>query len=96
MTQENNTTPVSNVMAAIAAERERQIANGYDAVHDDGHARGEILWTRWGAVARINDALDFGTTIPEHYKKLLTQAAALIIAEIERVGRASADREVKP
>ncbi|NEI60969.1 hypothetical protein [Rhizobium leguminosarum] len=74
---------------AIAAERERQVAKGYDAAHDDTHAGGEIIWSEWGAVARINDALHTSSGSTEHYTRLLTQAAAQIAAEIERVERAS-------
>ena len=75
---------------AISAERHRQIAKGYDAAHDDGHKCGQIVMAEWGALARVEAAIQAGRggDVPV-YKELLTQAAALCAAEIERVDRAS-------
>jgi hypothetical protein len=76
-------------IAAIAAERQRQIDAGYDANHDDGHRAGEIISAPWGARARIEAAIDAGRGGDVGaYKKFLTEAAAQCAAEIERVERA--------
>ncbi|CAM3520105.1 hypothetical protein G6L26_007630 [Agrobacterium radiobacter] len=81
----------SGVMASIAEERKRQIAKGYDASHDDAHNTYEIIDSSWGAAARISVARSFRD---QHnisgYKAALIQAAAQIVAEIERLDRAAA------
>lgn len=82
--------PVEHVLGAIAAERDRQIAAGYDAAHDDTHVAGDIINSSWGASARIYAAQDRGMSGDvEGYTKDLIQAAAQIVAEIERVQRAA-------
>jgi hypothetical protein len=81
--------PVDQVLVAIAAERARQIAAGYDAAHDDEHRGGEIVLADWGARARIEAAINAGRAGDSPaYKELLTEAAAQCVAEIERVKRA--------
>jgi len=81
----------AGVMASIAEERKRQIAKGYDVSHDDAHDTYEIIDASWGAAARINIARSFRD---QHnisgYKSALIQAAAQIVAEIERLDRAAA------
>lgn len=77
----------------IAAERRRQIAKGYDAAHDDAHKDGAILHADWGAQARLDDAIDAtpdddNTGNPVLERRKLIEAAALIVAEIERLDRA--------
>jgi hypothetical protein len=82
--------PAQDVLGAIAAERARQIAAGYDAAHDDAHLAGDIINSSWGASARIYAAQDRGMSGDiEGYKKYLIQAAAQIVAEVERVQRAA-------
>lgn len=79
----------ADVLADITAERQRQIAKGYDAAHDDTHTAGAILWRDWGALARIGPhavrALREGRM--DDYRRLLVEAAAQLIAEIERHDR---------
>jgi hypothetical protein len=76
-------------LALISAERERQIAKGYDASHDDAHTGGEIIMADWGARARIEAAINAGRSGDSPaYKELLAQAAAQCAAEIDRVERA--------
>ncbi|MCP2134541.1 hypothetical protein J2S28_001593 [Rhizobium sp. SLBN-94] len=81
----------AGVMASIAEERKRQIAKGYNVSHDDAHDTYEIIDASWGAAARINMARSFRD---QHnisgYKAALVQAAAQIVAEIERLDRAAA------
>ncbi|MBB3396841.1 hypothetical protein [Rhizobium sp. BK060] len=84
---------MAGVVGAIVAERYRQIAKGYDDAHDDKHRGGEIIWAEWGVIARLNDAMNTSAGSVEHYKRLLTQAAAQIVAEIKRVDRAAAMSE---
>ncbi len=74
--------------ALISAERERQIAKGYDASHDDEHNGGEIIMSDWGARARIEAAINAGRSGDgPAYKELLAEAAAQCVAEIDRVER---------
>ena len=74
------------VLAEVGAERRRQIKLGYDAAHDDQHTRGEILTAPWGAIARARVALD-GTLRAGIRRQALIEAAALCIAEAERMDR---------
>lgn len=78
-------------LAAILAERERQISKGYDAAHDDQHVHREIICApHWGVFDRILLWSDKGD---EGYRRSLIEAAAMIVAEIERVDRANAKQE---
>lgn len=81
-------TKMTGSLAAIAAERQRQISKGYDAAHDDEHKGGQIVLADWGALARIEAAIKawLAGDSPA-YKELLTEAAAQCAAEIERVER---------
>jgi hypothetical protein len=64
----------------LLSERSRQIEAGYDATHDDEHWSGEIISDpKWGARARL--------LAPD--RAALIQAAAQIVAEIERMDRAA-------
>jgi hypothetical protein len=76
------------VIDEIAAERDRQLAKGWTPNHDDQHTAGEIIDAPdWGAVARLDVATSIAT--PHERRRLLVQAAALIVAEIERLDRAA-------
>jgi hypothetical protein len=92
---------MSNAIADIAAERERQVTvEGFGEAHDDEHAEGEL------AMAAACYALHstgkkrfsgFPSTIlwpwaflwwrPKDRRRDLVRAAALIVAEIERLDR---------
>lgn len=53
-----NTEPKSNVLAEIEAERNKQIAKGFDASHDDTHDRGEIAFAAIAfALASANQSI---------------------------------------
>lgn len=74
----------------VLSERRRQIGKGYDRSHDDKHVAGDIINSSWGAIARIYAAQDRGMSGDVNgYRKYLVQAAAQIVAEIERVDRSS-------
>lgn len=95
----------AEIVAAIAAERERQVsAEGYDTAHDDEHGDGEIAWAAacyaaTGEVFCSNPdlhtyarAFPWGGARPKDHGKDrvrdLVKAAALCVAEIERLQRA--------
>ncbi len=85
------------VIEEIAAERQRQIAKGYDAAHDDQWRTFEIS-TVAAAVALgetehiSGDVPDWAQHIIEKWdtRRRLVIAAALLVAEIERFDRATA------
>lgn len=73
----------------VMGERCRQIAvKGRAPEHDDAHERGEIIWETWGAQSRLCRAIEARRTgdISE-YRRLLIEAGAMTLAEIERVDR---------
>jgi hypothetical protein len=92
------------VIVEIAKERERQISSeGYDYGHDDKHHTGDLA--RLAAMYAIPEsdlavrtyAIRHWGDIPEWHKpktrrRDLIRAAALIVAEIERLDRAEANR----
>jgi hypothetical protein len=88
--------PLSPAMAAVIAERFRQVeAEGWSLDHDDKHERGEL------AKAGANYAFFAGADAempptwpwarewwkPQNFRRDLIRAAALIVAEIERNDR---------
>jgi hypothetical protein len=75
-----------SVIDDIVAERQRQVARGYTAEHDDEHATGEIISGEWGAVMRLERVV---AGIHPNPRDGLVQAAALVVAEIERLDRAA-------
>ena len=81
---------MSKAIEDVMAERQRQIGKGYDSAHDDNHVAGDIINSSWGALARIYAAQDRGMSGDVNgYRKYLVQAAAQIVAEIERIDRLS-------
>jgi hypothetical protein len=83
MSNDNRTTPpgaFDTVLAEIAAERERQIAKWYTAEHDDGHPHGTLPDA---AIAYIKRWPAQGDR-----RRDLIKAAALLVAEIQRIDRA--------
>ncbi|MBE2178899.1 MAG: hypothetical protein IAE97_00300 [Chthoniobacterales bacterium] len=90
----------------IQTERERQVsAEGYTTAHDDTHAKGELAFCaaaysyRAGEQSRYpglnHDSPIAGWPFPDGWKpsgriRNLVKAAALIVAEIERLQRAGA------
>lgn len=80
----------------IAAERQHQIAMGYDAAHDDEHydrsiARAAASYALAGQARSQDGAMiypwDISTFKPNDARDSLIKAAALCIAEIERLDR---------
>lgn len=87
-----------SVIDEIAAERKRQIeVEGYDAAHDDLHKYEELAQAAASyalAEANLGDAAesvwpwDMVEFRPTNARRNLIIAAALIVAEIERLDRA--------
>lgn len=81
----------------INRERERQIAKGYDARHDDEHSDGSIARAAasYALVAcplKTNTPIwpwSYDSYIPGLPRDALVKAGALIVAEIERLDRLS-------
>lgn len=95
------------VLDEIRAERARQVAKGYDAAHDDMHADGEMADAAGLIAMGDPDMLVEGEgaaeEIAEHaltkhgcnHRRRCIIAAALLVAEIERVDRpVEADDEI--
>lgn len=90
---------IPRVLEEVAAKRLCQIALGYDAAHDDEHAFGEIGRMAAAYVARATgdfypSDLVWPWTEPmaesKGVRNDLLVAAALIIADIERIDRQDA------
>lgn len=83
---------LSKAASDILAERDRQkTAKGWTEEHDDAHDNGELIHATWGAIRRLNDATSLTairSPAPPEARKLLVEAAALVLAEIERLDRA--------
>ncbi len=91
-----------HVLEEISKERERQILKGFDAQHDDQHDNGEILeaavkiatGVAMGDVTFATNGAQWTGELAQHVcekwddKKRLIIAAAMIVAEIERMERA--------
>ena len=75
-----------DVMAEIAAERRRQVeVRGYSHDQDDRHcSSGQLVGYLWEK--RLLDARRL-PVLSASRRKLLVQAAALIVAELERIDR---------
>lgn len=94
--------PVSSALADVIAERRRQIAvEGWTPEHDDEHGRGEMAlaaacYARHAivppALSDVPATWPWGASWwkPGDPRRMLVKAAALILAEIERLDRAAA------
>lgn len=97
-------TSVSNALASIAAERQRQIAKGWTAEHDDLHVDGEIatqaihVLRGWNVRRPASVVQPSERTWVDPYKhtprECLVIAAALVVAEIERIDRMTAAKQI--
>jgi len=91
------------VLEEIAAERRRQIeAEGWTPEHDDTHSRGEMAlaaacYADWAGLnhylrkqvfPRLTWPWDLKWWKPTNRRRDLIKAAALIVAEVERLDRA--------
>ena len=104
---ENNQMASEQIIAEVAAERERQITQeGWTAEHDDRHDRGELAMAA-AAYAETSAIFSGGKPLdpswpypaiwpwdqtwwkPKNPRRDLVRAAALIVAEIERLDRQS-------
>lgn len=96
----------AKAFADVASERARQISkHGHDESHDDTHSDGSIAYAAMAFVAsalkeeRLADEIyPWGVGFDPHgddRRTLMVKAAALMIAEIERIDRAAeAKKEV--
>ena len=86
------------ILLEVQAERDRQIAKGYDAAHDDEATEGQlaevagmVLLSRHavhGALLESRAAADYILSKwGEDRRKQLLIAAALLVAEVERLDR---------
>lgn len=89
--------PASGVILEIAAERRRQVeALGYTPERDDGYVKQEMA--RAGAALAIAERhpqgrlwpWGFDSFKPRTHRENLIRAAALLVAEVERLDRAEA------
>ena len=92
-----------SVLDEIAAERERQQAKGYTAEHDDRHTTFEISTVAaavaLGAVDYISgDVPEWAEYIIDKWdtRRRLVIAAALLVAEIERLDRRQRPNSANP
>lgn len=93
------------VIAEIAAERERQKSvEGWTEAHDDEHDRGELAYAAgcYAGFAHLTivtppDAWPWSASYwkQKGARRDLIRAAALIVAEIERIDRKQAARGAK-
>lgn len=90
--------PMTKAIDDILAERERQIkVEGFDATHDDGHIHEELIlaaicyarYTKFTKIGYIKRAWpwDIAWWKPKDRRTNLVKAAALLIAEIQRIDR---------
>lgn len=79
---------LDKIIRHICDQRLMHVAKGYDSRHDDEHTNGEIVFDHdWGALSYLNqrECRPHGDVVV--YSELLLEAAALIIAELERIER---------
>lgn len=94
-----STNPSPDVIAEIAAERRRQIdVEGWTPEHDDEHVDGQMAhaaaaYAERSAIPHPSPPYwwpwDKKWWNPEGRRRMLVKAAALIVAEIERLDRAA-------
>lgn len=98
---------MTKALEDVAAERKRQVeVEGWTPEHDDKHidcqlATAAACYAVCGTEKHLNDFKIMGVHVwpwsrgwwkPTTYRRNLVKAAALIIAEIERLDRKSAER----
>lgn len=87
--------PVSTAEIGVHKERERQVGIGFDANHDDQHTDGSIArCAAWILICcQIGGNSDWAFDRAVHivgkhgYRKRLEIAAAMLVAELERIDR---------
>jgi len=83
----------------VLAERERQkTVKGWTSEHDDDHDNGELVHAEWGAMGRLKQAaslIGLYSPVPAEARKLLVESAALILAEVERIDRATVSTDLR-
>jgi hypothetical protein len=90
---------MNTVVNEIIAERERQkSAEGWTPEHDDEHSDGSLAMAaacyagdrrKWNKAAPVNWPWGDDWWKPKNPRRDLVRAAALIVAEIERLDRAN-------
>ena len=91
---------IDRITREVFRERTRQMSHeGYDTAHDDEHVDGELAkaaacYIHWGAGGRVRHGTkpadwpwDAASWKPKNPRADLIRAAALIVAEIERLDR---------
>lgn len=77
-----------DVLDEIRAERGRQIAKGYDAPHDDKHVQGSLAYAGAMYAAPEPKPVVWAQSLQSMpRRKRLIAAAALLVAEVERIDR---------
>ena len=99
---EKTNIPQTQALRDVLAERQRQIAKGHDAAHDDAHDKGELARaasnyayhaTVYSPLGHLNYGpgpswpFERSAWKPESPRADLVKAGALILAEIERLDR---------
>lgn len=89
---------MKSVITEIVGERIRQIEKGFTAQHDDQHKDGELA--RAAACYAMREISGYHWPFedrwkPEGQRENLIKAAAMIMAEIERIDRAANPKEIR-
>lgn len=75
-----------SILDEVLRERQAQVKAGRTPELDrERHRHGELLVANWGAISRCRDSLACRYSHPDRARRRLIQAAALIVAEIERL-----------
>lgn len=77
-------------LSAVSVERERQVLKGYDPAHDDAHARGELRLVAGRLCFGQQDPWGILHKYGGDHRRQCVIAAALLVAEIERLDRVAA------
>lgn len=78
-------TPEERIMDEIYAERARQIEKGWSHEHDDEHGAGHLVQEARGRMNRYGN--DGKYLVKPYQRKLLLEAATLLVAAIESIDR---------
>jgi hypothetical protein len=87
------------VVAEVAAERAKQKRKGFTSEHDDFHDKGELVVSAGAYLSAHSSIISYWPWSKHEFRsegkrKDLLKAAALIVAEIERMDRAAANKAI--
>jgi hypothetical protein len=85
--REGDRAKTDAVLSEIAAERKKQISKGWTAEHDDRHTAGEIAIIAGYVCQEKRDRWKIVSRHANDRRQQLVIAAALVVAEIERLDR---------